>query len=212
MPLQSTGLDLWSVTVFKFGIYLFSVTVLGQIFLLSLLPSLPSPSPILSFFFLFSPPSLLCSCSLSLVFSLTPFLSLIASLALVLSLSLFLSSSFSFSLLRCFLRKSSYQKSKLLTDIQCYWGRASRALRVFTYFPAVCTRVGGALKSLRTIVSLQNVDVNTFLFCCFIHLCNRDLLRVFYVPDARLGIERGTTQTWSPIFIYILERRQRINT
>ena len=31
---------------------------------------------------------------------------------------------------------------------------------------------------------------------------------MFYVPDARLGIERGTTQTGSVIFIYILERRQ----
>lgn len=98
-----------------------------------------------------------------------------------------------------------------MTDRQSYEGKASRALRAFTYFPAVCTRVGRALKSLRTVVSLQNVDVNTFLFGCFIHLCNRDLLRVFYVPDARLGIERGTTQTGSPIFIYILERRQRIN-
>lgn len=168
--------------------FLVSHPLLPSFLFLPLFPSIP-------LLLLFSFPWLL-----SNPFSL--FLSYVASLALVLTLALFLSSLFSFSLILYFLRKSSYQKSKLLTDIQCSYGKASRALRAFTCFPAVCIRLGGALTSLHTTVSLQNVDISTFLFSCFIHLCNRDLLRVFYVLDAR---------TLSLIFILILERRQKIN-
>lgn len=95
--------------MFKFGILLFTVTVLGQIF--SSLSPIPFSHPL--FFFLFSPQSLFCSCFLSPDFSLAPFLSFLC------CFSCPCSHSRTFSLLLVlFFSHTLFPKKKQLSEIQ----------------------------------------------------------------------------------------------